>query len=73
MKALDFICSLPHVPMGTNGTQPVKASNSERRRWLQNKAILINGTRPNWDDEIVFPVTELVFFPNSDKKRCTFA
>jgi hypothetical protein len=58
--------------MGTNGTQPVKASNSDRRRWLQNKAILINGARSNWDDEIEFPVTELVFFPNSDKKRCTF-
>lgn len=72
MKAWDFLCSIPHVPMQFNGDHPVKASNSERKRWLQNKAVVINGIRPNWDDEIEFPVTQLVFFPKSDKRTTMF-
>lgn len=71
MTALDFLVSLPHVPMGHNGTMPVTASNSERRRWLMSKSVVINGVRPDWKDEIEFPITELVFFPKSEKKRCT--
>lgn len=70
MKALDFICSIPHVPMQFNGTQPVTASNSEKRRWLQNHSVIINGTKPNWNDEIEFPIEQLVFFPKSNR-RCT--
>jgi hypothetical protein len=68
MTALDFICSLPHVPMQFNGTQAVVASNSEKRRWLQNRSVIINGVKPNWNDEICFPVVELVFFPKSDRR-----
>jgi len=54
--------------MQFNGEQPVKASNSERRRWLQNKSVIINGTKPNWNDEIDFPVEELIFFPKSNRR-----
>jgi len=68
MTALDFICSLPHVPMQFNGEQAVVASNSEKRRWLQNRSILINGVKPDWNDEICFPVTELIFFPKSNRR-----
>lgn len=71
MNAWKFLCSIPHVPMQHNGMQPVIASNSERRRWLQNKAVIINGERPNWDDEIEFPITQLVFFPKSSTNKCT--
>ena len=72
MQAWRFLCSLPHVPMQLKGDMPVTASNSERRRWLQNKSVIINGEKPNWDDEIEFPITQLVFFPKSQQKRCTF-
>lgn len=68
MQAWKFLCSIPHVPMQFNGEQPVKASNSERRRWLQNKSVIINGTKPNWNDEIDFPVEELIFFPKSNRR-----
>ena len=36
-------------------------------------AVLINGTRPKPQDAINFPVTELVFFPKSQKLRVTMA
>lgn len=71
MKAAQFLSSLEHVPMVMNGNKPIKASNSERRRWLQNKAVVINGKTAGPDDEIEFPVTQLIFFPNSEKRRCT--
>jgi hypothetical protein len=48
------------------------ATNSERRRWLQNKAVIINGVKPQPDDEVTFPINQLVFFPKSQKKRITF-
>ena len=68
MQAWKFLCSIPHVPMQFNGKQAVVASNSEKRRWLQNRSVVINGVKPNWNDEICFPVTELVFFPKSNRR-----
>jgi hypothetical protein len=68
MQAWKFLCSLPHVPMQFNGNQAVVASNSEKRRWLQNRSVIINGVKPDWKDEICFPVTELVFFPKSNRR-----
>jgi hypothetical protein len=52
------------------GDKPVVASKGERRRWLLNRAVIINGTRPGPDDEVYFPITELIFFPSSPRK-CT--
>lgn len=48
-----------------------KASNSEKRRWIEQNSININGVT-NWnpDEEMPNRIWYLVFFPNS-KKRCT--
>ena len=70
-SALDFLCSIPHVPMMIHGNLPRKASNSERRRWLQNKSVLINGEKPKPSDAVTFPIEQLIFFPKSRKRRCT--
>jgi len=40
-----------------------RATNSELRRWCQNKAVSINGKRVQFDEEIEFPVTEMFLFP----------
>lgn len=68
MTALEYLCGLPHVPMALNGNMPIEASNSERRRWLEHGAVLLNGTKPKPQDEISFPVTQLVFFPNGARR-----
>lgn len=39
------------------------ASNGQLRRWLNNGSVRINGTRPKPEQELTFPVTELVYFP----------
>lgn len=44
-----------------------KATNSELKRWLQNKAIEINGKRPNWNDPVEFPITQMVLFPKKSR------
>jgi len=40
-----------------------RATNSELKRWCQNKAVSINGKRVQFDEEIEFPVTEMFLFP----------
>lgn len=47
------------------------ASNSERKRWIEQKCVLING-RTDWQvDDFIPKINQLVFFPKSDKRRCT--
>ena len=71
MTAYEYLKSLPHVPMTMHGNEPRKASNAERRRWLDQGAVVINGERPKPHDELDDgPVFRLVFFPNG-KRRCT--
>lgn len=38
-------------------------SNSELKRWLQNKAVIINGESIAWDELIDFPIISVVLFP----------
>ena len=67
-SALDYLCSLDHVPMVLNGNLPIRASNSERRRWLESRSVEINGLRPAPRDAIQYPITSLVFFPRSPRR-----
>lgn len=46
------------------------ASNSELRRWCQQGAVVINGRKMNWNDEVQFPIQSFVLFP-SGKARTT--
>jgi len=67
MKAFGLIMHLGVIPMSIE-KECEPASNSEVRRWLRNKAVLINGARPGPEDEIQFPITQLVFFPKAKRK-----
>ena len=71
MTAYEYLCSLPYVPMAQLGNKPIIASKSERRRWLDGSAVIINGVRPKPKEIIKFPVWQLVFFPKG-KRRTTF-
>jgi len=72
MNALEFLISLrPSVPMGSVGTKPVEASSSQIRRWLSDKAVVINGERPGPKEEVLFPITSVVFFPKSPDRKTT--
>ena len=66
-----FVNTLCYWPSDMNGDKPVPASKNSIRRWLENKAILLNGKYPKPNDEMPYPITELVFFPKSPKRRTT--
>ena len=65
MKAWDFLKELNTVCHFMSRERSGKASNSELKRWCQNKAVSINGKRMNFDDEIEFPITEMFLFPKN--------
>jgi len=71
MTALEFLKTIPHLPMAFLGEKPVKASNSEIRRWLESGGVQINRKRPKPNEEIEFPVEQLIFFPKNPKRKCT--
>ena len=39
------------------------ATNSELKRWINNKALIINGETVTWDEELNFPIISVVLFP----------
>lgn len=65
ITAYEFIRSIPWIPSNDDGD---RASNSDIRRWFDRKAVIINGVKPDWRDEITLPVHELVFFPKGKRK-----
>ena len=70
MTALEYLKSLPFSPVSTEGNRCGPASNSELRRWLIKRSVVINGVRPLPHDKICFPIASLVFFPKG-KRKCT--
>ena len=42
-----------------------KASNSELKRWIQNKALVINGETVEWNEAMDFPLISIVLFPRN--------
>jgi len=69
MNLIDFLTKqLPCLPMSTERPCTVP-TRSEVKRWIKNKAIIINGEKdhdPN--EEVDFPIFTLVFFPKGKRK-----
>lgn len=65
MNTWQYLIDLQKICKFTSREKPTTgiASNSELKRWCNNKAIVIDGKRAAWDDEICFPITSLVLFP----------
>ncbi len=47
------------------GSKVGRASNSELKRWLQNRAVIANGEALMWNEPMDFPLYSLVLFPNN--------
>jgi len=70
--SLNYLKGLPRTWLPLNVERGIKiASNSDLRRWLESGSVIINGEKPKPEDEITFPVTELIFFPNSKTRMTT--
>lgn len=44
------------------------ASNSEKRRWLKNRSVEMNGMRVGPDDDLPEQITSLVLFPKGRRR-----
>jgi len=67
MTYWDFLKELNTVCHFMSRERKGKATNSELKRWLQNKAVQINGERPKFDDEVDFPIASMVLFPKKNR------
>ncbi len=71
MTAYEYLKSFDHLPMSIERPCTIP-SNSEVKRWLKNGAVIINGKKPKPNDEIEFPITELVYFSKGKRKTTVF-
>ena len=66
MKALDFL-KLLHNDwchfQTREGSGVGLASNSELKRWFLNGAVVVEGKKVKWDEQLKFPITSFVLFP----------
>ena len=70
MTAYEYLMGLPRNMLPKDKSLGnVELSNSSIRRWLKNKSVIINGIKPDFNEEIKTPVEQLVFFPKG--KRVT--
>lgn len=46
------------------GSLRMEASRSELKRWLMQGAVVINGEKVDWDEEMDFPIHSVVLFPS---------
>lgn len=67
MTAWQFLLDLNKVChfQTREGKKVGQVSNSEIRRWIENKAVLFNGETVMWNEEIDFPIFSLVLFPRN--------
>ena len=75
----EYLCKHPHFAgMSSIEMSGQVASNSEKRRWIEQGAICLN-TTTNWkpddliptivnDGDVLYQIYHLVFFPNSSRK-----
>jgi len=68
MTAWDYLKDLSSVCKFHSKERTGLATNSELKRWLQQQSVQLNGRRIKFDEEVDFPVKELILFP---KKRRT--
>lgn len=72
MTGFEYIMDLNEVCKFTSQERPPgPASKSELRRLLDQSALRINGKVVRTKDVIEFPITSVVLFPKSEKKRIT--
>lgn len=61
LRSVNAICHF----QTKEGKRVGPASNSELKRWLQNKIVLLNGETVEWNELIDFPIFSVVLFPKS--------
>jgi len=61
LKNLNTVCKF----QTREGKRVGAVSNSELKRWCQNKALVINGEPVAFDELVDFPIFSVVLFPKN--------
>ena len=69
MTAWEYLRELNSVCRFHSRERTGIATNSELKRWLQNQSVQLNNRRIKWNEEVDFPVNQLILFPK--RKRVT--
>ncbi len=67
MNAWEYLRELHTVCEFHSKEREGKATNSELKRWLQNQSVLLNNRRIKWNEEVDFPVEQLILFPKRNR------
>lgn len=67
MTAWEYLRDLNNVCSFMSKERTGKATNSELKRWLQSQSVQLNGRRIKWNEEVDFPVNQLILFPKKSK------
>ena len=67
MNAWEYLRELHTVCEFHSKEREGKATNSELKRWLQNQSVMLNGRRIKWNEEVNFPVEQLILFPKRNR------
>lgn len=67
MTAFEFLKSLHSVChfQSREGAKVGPAGNNELKRWIKNKALIINGKAVEVHEELDFHMNSVVLFPNN--------
>lgn len=66
LRSLHEVCRFQSTERGAG-----VASGSELNRWLKSHVLHVNGKAIGPTEKINFPITSVVLFPSSSKRRCT--
>ena len=56
------------IPLDHTRGKSQKASNGCLYRWLREGAVIINDAKPKPEDQITFPIKNLIFFPKGNRR-----
>jgi hypothetical protein len=65
--ALAWLRRLHRVCRFSSRERTGEASGSELKRWCQQGAVIVNGGKVAWDENLGFPVKSLVLFPKGNR------
>lgn len=63
MRVIDLLIDLKARCHFKSKERPAPVTNSEMKRWCDNKSVILNGKTVKWDAQVEFPVTSLILFP----------
>lgn len=67
MTAWEYLRELNSVCQFHSRERTGIVTNSELKRWLQNQSVQLNNRRIKWNEEVDFPVNQLILFPKRSR------